>query len=301
MTSKITKYLIFLLTATICLSSCNNKIEEIFSVKDPVSLEQPTIKISVGTNYAVIGVTFAEPPVAIPKNVKLEGESDYAEVDVLSETEVIYYFEKLKEDREYTITFYDPIYYNINGYAVKAKLNFPNGENKFRTARWETIYTSPLANTDGSYTFDKGWSCVDSNEDDQTWDVIYDSSSPEKPKNVVQMSYKNYNSSDDWLISPGISLESNAEYKIQFYVKTQWAYTTHKLDIYASLFDTPKLIMSEQPIYTYTGGDSSYNNIEINFTPTQTNIYYFSFHDLSYCSSTHLRLTGFKILKYVIP
>lgn len=122
----------------------------------------------------------------------------------------------------------------------------------------------------------EGWTILDANEDGKKW-VTYGYSA-HTPDNTMYLSYDYNHASDDYAISPPLSLTGGQTYKLEFYYKG----SSYGEKLKVMLGSSPTVDAMDETIWDLAGfTNSTFEKAQEYFTPDNTGIYYLGWHGYS--------------------
>lgn len=107
-----------------------------------------------------------------------------------------------------------------------------------------------------------------------------------------------YTPGDDWLISPGINLEANITYKLEFLYTALSNNSTEHLKLYMGKDKSPDqltgLIVDFGLIFTTTNG-AEFDTFMCDITPVEAGTYYFGFYAYSFPGNLGIAIENFSL------
>lgn len=150
-------------------------------------------------------------------------------------------------------------------------------------------YTSSLAITGSE--LDSEWTVTDANADGRTWE----------PGSESNKSYAIYswaaNQADDWLISPGITLEAGKEYNMTLLMRTGGF--TEAIKAFVAASPTPDALLATIPVTYFEGTQTTPATIGGKVTVPATGTYYFGLYACSPGDQYKLYIRDFMIVERV--
>lgn len=150
-------------------------------------------------------------------------------------------------------------------------------------------YTSSLAITGSE--LDSEWTVIDANADSRTWE----------PGSEGNKAYAIYswaaNQADDWLISPGITLEAGKEYNMTFLMRTGGF--TEAIKAFVAASPTPDALLATTPITYFEGSSTTPITLGGKVTVPATGTYYFGLYACSPVDQYKLYVRDFMIVERV--
>jgi len=146
---------------------------------------------------------------------------------------------------------------------------------------------------DSQEAFDQ-WTSVDANGDGEPYKFVYSTSG------YALYKEHRYNSADDWMISPAITLEAGMDYKVSFTVKKLSSVTSdvHNFSVQAGI--VPEASEMSTTIFTVEGfKERTPTEKSGTFTPTVSGDYYFGLHLTSANWKGDFAIIGMSVEKIV--
>ena len=146
--------------------------------------------------------------------------------------------------------------------------------------------------------FTDGWTVVDANEDGIKWGNVqldyYGKRDTGCENGAKILTNSNY-SSDDWIISPAVTLTAGKKYKIVFWdAHGSWL---ESFSLHVGRTNTVAGMNAGTTLKEYKKCNSWEANA-VSFTPTQSGDYYFGFHAASRSRCSAISLTGFQVKEF---
>jgi hypothetical protein len=165
----------------------------------------------------------------------------------------------------------------------------------------KTEHNIPLTGTGVDYTISvpylndfqsniNGWTILDVNNDDITWELETESGTNKAMKIV-------YNSSlamDDWLITPPISLNKDTTYNLRYEYRVESGTYPENLGVYIGSSPTPVALTTLLNDH-FEISNTTFSLGQATFTPQTTGIYYIGFHGYSDADMYNLYVDNFRI------
>ncbi len=146
--------------------------------------------------------------------------------------------------------------------------------------------------------FTDGWTVVDANNDGIKWGNVqldyYGKRDTGCENGAKILTNSNY-SSDDWIISPAVTLTAGKKYKIVFWdTNGEWRET---FSLHIGRTNTVAGMNAGTSLKEFAKRNS-WEASAVSFTPTQSGDYYFGFHAASSSRSSSITLTGFQVKEF---
>ena len=146
--------------------------------------------------------------------------------------------------------------------------------------------------------FTDGWTVVDANNDGIKWGNVqldyYGKRDTGCENGAKILTNSNY-SSDDWIISPAVTLTAGKKYKIVFWdTNGEWRET---FSLHIGRTNTVAGMNAGTTLKEFAKRNS-WEASAVSFTPTQSGDYYFGFHAASSSRSSSITLTGFQVKEF---
>lgn len=158
--------------------------------------------------------------------------------------------------------------------AMNAALNSTGDGNVFDVPYQSTFESTGL----------EGWTVIDANNDDQSW--IVDGSEVRCP----------YNSSipmDDWLISPGVQVESGKEYPVKIIARASTGAFPERVEVCVGKSVAADAMTTL--VISPTTISSTPVTLEGKFTADESGVHYIGVHGISDADMAHLFITSVEI------
>lgn len=137
----------------------------------------------------------------------------------------------------------------------------------------------------------EGWTVIDGNNDGKIWKVV---------NGEARMDYNSSLEMDDWLISPGITLEAGKAYDIEFRVKNNSTAYKEKIEVLYGMQPTVAgMTTTLLPPTEVTGSDANAMVKAYTIIPEVTGKYYVGFHGMSDADQFYLYVSYLTIVKGV--
>ncbi len=123
-----------------------------------------------------------------------------------------------------------------------------------------------------------GWTIIDANDDAKAW-VTYAGDAHTSP-NSMRVMYHGTNATDDYAVSPPLSLTGGVSYQLDFYYRAYSASYTEKLKV---MLGTAPTVAAMTTTVIDLGGfsNTTYQRAKAYFTPSSTGIYYLGWYGYS--------------------
>ncbi|NLO11443.1 MAG: hypothetical protein GX122_03370 [Candidatus Cloacimonetes bacterium] len=123
-----------------------------------------------------------------------------------------------------------------------------------------------------------GWTIIDANDDARTW-VSYAGDAQSSP-NSMRVMYHSTNATDDYAVSPPLSLTGGVSYQLDFYYRAYSASYTEKLKVMLGTAPTAEA-MTTTVIDLDGFSNITYQRAKAYFTAPSTGIFYLGWHGYS--------------------
>ncbi len=149
-----------------------------------------------------------------------------------------------------------------------------------RAASEKVVYSNDLTST-------TGWSIYDANGNGTTWYYSSNTTGPNIPNHGQHARYQQPNAADDWLFSPGFTLQAGVAYVIHFNYSSMGAPYSERLAVHIGTGQTVGT-MTAQLFDNNNVTNTSWQPESGVFTPTSSGTYYVGFH--CYSNANQYRL-----------
>ncbi|MEO0131842.1 MAG: FlgD immunoglobulin-like domain containing protein [candidate division WOR-3 bacterium] len=142
-----------------------------------------------------------------------------------------------------------------------------------------------------------GWVVIDDNSDGKTWGLS--TSHPHTAPNCLRYVYSRTNSANDWVFTPGLTLEAGVTYTVEFYYRASSPSMPEKMRIYLATAQDPYAIVGS-PVWDNNNiTNTMYLQGMADFTVATSGTYYLGFQCYSDPDRWNLRVDDIAVYKQV--